>query len=196
MTTRLGKRLGLKAGDALVVVDMQRDFLPGGSLPVPDAESVISPLNAYMAAFAARGLPIFVTRDWHPADHCSFRASGGHWPPHCIQGSPGAAWPAELQVPPEAHIISKATERNAEAYSGFSGTSLATLLRDLHVQRLFVGGLATDYCVHDTVLDARSNGFEVVLLGDAIRAVSGNSEEASRALEDMLAHGASLHVRP
>jgi nicotinamidase/pyrazinamidase len=174
MTTGLGKRLGLKAGDALVVVDVQRDFLPGGSLPVPDAESIISPLNAYMDAFAARGLPIFVTRDWHPPDHCSFRASGGHWPPHCIQGSPGAAWPAELHVPPEAHVISKATERNAEAYSGFSG----------------------DHCVHDTVLDARSNGFEVVLLGDTIRAVSGNSQEAARALEDMLAHGASLHVRP
>ncbi|HMK85690.1 MAG TPA: isochorismatase family protein [Steroidobacteraceae bacterium] len=196
MTISLGKRLGLEQGDALVVVDVQRDFLPGGSLPVPDGKHVISPLNAYMAAFAARGLPIFVTRDWHPPDHCSFRGAGGRWPPHCVQGTAGAEWPAELCIPPEAHVISKATEKNAEAYSGFSGTSLATLLRDLHVRRLFIGGLATDYCVHDTALDARSHGFEVVILGEAVRAVNAKPDDAARAIEDMIAHGASLHVRP
>ncbi len=114
----LGKRLGLVAHDALLVIDVQRDFLPGGSLAVQDGGAVIAPLNAYLAAFAARHLPLFLTRDWHPTEHCSFHEQGGRWPPHCIQGSVGAQWPADLSIPPTAHIVSKATEKDAEAYSG------------------------------------------------------------------------------
>jgi len=192
----LGKRLGLADRDALLIIDLQRDFLPGGSLPVTDGEAVIAPLNAYMAAFAARHLPIFLTRDWHPPEHCSFRDAGGRWPPHCVRGTAGAEWPAELHVPPDAHIVSKATDKDAEAYSGFTGTSLSTLLSNLGVRRLFAGGLATDYCVHDTVLDARAQGFEVVLLGDAIRAVNLKPGDGAAAAEDMVRHGATLHVRP
>lgn len=199
-TTRLpialGKRLGLTDHDALLVVDVQRDFLPGGSLPVRDGEAVIAPLNAYMAAFAARHLPIFLTRDWHPPEHCSFRDAGGRWPPHSIRGTAGAEWPAELHVSQDAHIVSKGTEKDAEAYSGFTGTSLLTLLTNLGVRRLYVGGLATDYCVHDTVLDARAHGFEVVLLGDAVRAVNLKPGDGASATEDMVRHGATLHVRP
>lgn len=192
----LGKRLGLTEHDALLVVDVQRDFLPGGNLPVSDGEAVIAPLNAYMAAFAARQLPIFLTRDWHPPEHCSFRDAGGQWPSHCVRGTVGADWPAELHVPPDAHIISKATEKGAEAYSGFTGTSLFTLLSDLGVRRLYVGGLATDYCVRETVLDARAYGFEVVLLGDAVRAVNLKAGDGAAAIEHMVRQGATLHARP
>lgn len=188
----LGRRLGLKAGDALIVVDVQRDFLPGGTLAVAHGNEIIPAINSYMAAFAARGLPIFMTRDWHPEHHCSFKESGGIWPRHCVQGTQGAAWPDDLHLPAEAHVISKGNDRNAEAYSAFSATALAMLLRNLKVQRVFVGGLATDYCVHDTVLDARSQGFDVVVLGDAIRPVNMRVEDETRAIDDMLSHGATL----
>jgi len=194
MTISLGQKLGLRPGDALLVIDVQRDFLPGGSLPVAEGREVVAPLNAYIAAFSARRLPILATRDWHPPDHCSFRESGGPWPPHCVRQTPGAEWPSELRISPETHVISKATSADTEAYSGFSGTALARLLRDLKVRRLFVGGLATDYCVHDTVLDARAQGFEVSVLADAVRAVNLRPEDAGRAIEDMIAHGASWHA--
>ncbi|HTY49485.1 MAG TPA: isochorismatase family protein [Steroidobacteraceae bacterium] len=195
MGKSLGKHLGLRDGDALVIVDAQRDFLPGGSLPVDGADEVIAPLNSYLEAFRARGLPIFLTRDWHPPGHCSFQSAGGRWPPHCIQGTTGAGWAAGLHIPPTAHIISKGTDRNVEAYSGFADTALAKLLRGLHVQRLFVGGLTTDHCVHDTVLDARLHGFDAVILGDAIRAVDAGPDDGTRAIADMIAHGAQLHMR-
>lgn len=188
----LHEQLGLAAGDALLVVDVQRDFLPGGSLAVPGGDAVIAPLNAYIAAFEARKLPIFMTRDWHPADHCSFKSAGGPWPSHCVRETPGAQWPEGLKVVPDARIISKATDAAVEAYSGFSGTSLLALLRQLDVQRLFVGGLATDYCVHASVLDARSRGFDVVVLTDAIRGINAQPGDETRALREMLASGAAL----
>jgi nicotinamidase/pyrazinamidase len=189
---RLHKQLGLRAGDALLVVDVQRDFLPGGSLAVPAGDEVVAPLDAYIATFEDRHLPIFMTRDWHPADHCSFKSEGGPWPPHCVQGTAGAQWAQGLNVVSSARIITKATDPAVEAYSGFSGTSLLTLLRDLDVRRLFVGGLATDYCVHATVLDARAHGFDVVVLADAIRGVNAHPGDETRAIREMLANGASL----
>jgi nicotinamidase/pyrazinamidase len=192
MKPKLHTQLGLRAGDALLVIDVQRDFLPGGSLAVPGGNEVIGPLNAYIAAFEARHLPIFMTRDWHPADHCSFKSAGGPWPPHCVQETPGAQWAEGLNVVPGARVISKATDAAIEAYSGFSGTSLLTLLRDLDVRRLFVGGLATDYCVHATVLDARSHGFDVVVLADAIRGINAQPADETRAIREMLANGAAL----
>jgi nicotinamidase/pyrazinamidase len=188
---KLHTQLGLRAGDALLVVDVQRDFV-SGSLAVPNGEEVIEPLNAYIAAFEARGLPIFMTRDWHPPNHCSFKNAGGPWPPHCVRDTPGAQWADGLNVVPSARIISKATESAVEAYSGFSGTSLITLLRELDVRRLFVGGLATDYCVHATVLDALSHGFDVVVLADAIRGVNAQPGDETRAIREMLATGATL----
>lgn len=190
--SELQEQLGLRAGDALVVVDMQRDFLPGGSLGVPAGDEVVAPLNAYIEAFEERGLPILMTRDWHPANHCSFNSQGGPWPPHCVQGTAGAQWAEGLNVVSGARIITKATDAAVEAYSGFSGTSLLTLLRDLEVRRLFVGGLATDYCVRATVLDARSHGFDVVVLADAIRGVNARPGDEMRAIGEMLANGSSL----
>lgn len=189
---KLHDRFGLRAGDALLIVDMQKDFLPGGALGVPEGDQVIAPLNDYIDAFESRQLPIFMTRDWHPPDHCSFEAAGGPWPPHCVRETPGAEWAEGLKIASSARIVSKATERETEAYSGFMGTELATLLRDQGVRRVFVGGLATDYCVRASVLDARSHGFEVIVLADAIRGVNVQPGADARAIEEMLASGATL----
>lgn len=180
----------IKNGDALIVVDVQNDFLPGGSLAVPDGDAVVPVLNAAMAEFEQRGLPIFATRDWHPANHCSFRAQGGPWPPHCVAHSEGAVFAPALRLPAAATIVSKATTADKDAYSGFSGTDLDRLLRAAGVRRVFVGGLATDYCVLNTVRDARASGYEVVLLLDAIRAVDVNPGDGDRAIAEMKQLGA------
>jgi len=182
-------------GDALIVVDVQNDFLPGGTLAVPRGDEVIAPLNAYLRQFEQRHLPVFVTRDWHPPQHCSFREQGGPWPPHCIAGTPGAEFARGLRVPAGAHVVSKATGARADAYSGFQGTDLAAQLRGLGVTRVVVGGLATDYCVRATVLDALAAGFGAVVLSDAVRAVELRPGDASQALADMKAQGAQIAGR-
>ncbi len=178
----------LGAGDALLLVDVQHDFLPGGALAVPQGDRVLAPLSRAVAAFADLGLPIFASRDWHPPTHCSFHAQGGPWPPHCVAGTRGAEF--ALTLPPSAIVISKATRPEEEAYSAFAGTKLEQTLREAGVRRLFVGGLATDYCVRATVRDALAAGFEVVLLTDAVAAV--DSEGGARALEEMRRLGARL----
>lgn len=180
----------LAAGDALVVVDLQRDFLPGGALAVPDGDAVVAPLNRYLALFHAAGLPSFASRCWHPPEHCSFQAQGGEWPEHCVAGSEGAGFAAGLELPAEIGIISKATSAERDAYSAFQETPLADRLRELGAQRLLVGGLATDYCVRCTVLDGLELGFEVLLLGDAIRAVERRPGDGERAVREMLDAGA------
>ncbi len=178
------------ATDALLIVDVQNDFLPGGTLAVPGGDAVIPVLNNYIALFTRLSLPIFATRDWHPANHGSFRPQGGTWPPHCIAGSSGAAFPAALRLPDTAVILSKATAPQEDAYSGFQRTALASLLRARGVERLFVGGLATDYCVLNTVLDGLKQGFRVVLLLDAIRAVELRAGDGSKAIDEMTGAGA------
>lgn len=190
--TQLARQLGLRHGDALVVVDVQRDFLPGGILAVSDSNAVVGPLNAYIRAFDTRGLPIFFTRDWHPANHRSFATMGGQWPVHCVQGTAGASWAEGLDVTASDQIISKATDPSTEAYSAFSGTALQSLLRNLGVHRVFVGGLATDYCVLATVSDARAHGLDVMVLKDAIRAVNVQPDDEARALNQMTARGATF----
>ena len=185
-TTRPGR------GDALLLVDVQNDFLPGGSLAVPGGDAVIAPLNHCIDRFARAGLPIFATRDWHPPRHCSFREQGGPWPPHCIAGTPGAAFAAGLRLPPNAVVIDKASAAERDAYSGFEGTELAARLGEAGVRRLFVGGLATDYCVLNTVRDALKNGFAVMLLGDAIRAVDVQPGDGERAIAEMQSLGARI----
>lgn len=179
-----------QAGDALVIVDVQNDFLPGGSLAVPHGDRVVEPLNRWIAAFSAAALPIFATRDWHPADHCSFAAQGGPWPPHCVAGTPGAVFANTLELPSDAVIVSKATRKESDAYSGFAGTDLHAQLQRTGVRRLFVGGLATDYCVLNTVKDALALGYMVVLLRAAIRAVDVQPGDGERALAEMAAAGA------
>jgi nicotinamidase/pyrazinamidase len=192
MTIIKGAGVSPRAGDALIIVDLQRDFLPGGALAVAQGDRVLTAINDYLALFVARRVPVFATRDWHPPDHCSFVARGGLWPPHCIAGSAGAAFGDGLDLPAQAVIVSKATTAERDAYSGFEGTDLQARLQQAHVSRLFVGGLATDYCVLRTVLDARSLGYTVVLLRDAIAAVDVRSGDGERAIDQMRAAGATL----
>ena len=182
----------LQPGDALLVVDLQRDFLPGGALGVPGGDEVVPVLNHCLALFERARLPVVLTRDWHPGDHMSFAAQGGPWPPHCIADTLGAAFAADLAVPETAQVVSKAMLSHADAYSGFEGTALADGLRQRQARRLFIGGLATDYCVQATVLDALREGFEVVLLCDAVRAVDVTPGDGERALGAMRTAGAVL----
>jgi nicotinamidase/pyrazinamidase len=180
----------LQYGDALIVVDVQNDFLPGGSLAVPNGDAVVPVLNRYLAEFSARELPVYATRDWHPANHCSFKAQGGPWPPHCVAESPGAQFAALLRFPSGTLVISKATRPDKDAYSGFEGTDLGARLRAQKIKRLFVGGLATDYCVLNTVRDALSLGHKVYLLTDAIRAVNVKPDDGRKAEAEMQHLGA------
>jgi nicotinamidase/pyrazinamidase len=179
-----------RKGDALIIIDVQNDFLPGGSLAVPKGEDVVPILNQYLALFRVAALPVFATRDWHPVNHCSFVEQGGPWPPHCVAGTTGAAFARELLLPAAVPIISKAASPEKEAYSDFEDTDLDKRLRDLGVNRLFVGGLATDYCVLNTVLDGLRSGYTVFLLLDAIRAVDVQPGDGDRAIEEMKRHGA------
>lgn len=180
------------AGDALILVDVQNDFLPGGSLGIPHGDEIIPVLNQWIRRFESADLPLFATRDWHTPDHCSFAPQGGVWPPHCIAETEGALFPSQLQLSRETIVISKATTSERDAYSGFQGTDLATRLRDLGVRRLFVAGLATDVCVLQTVLDGLSEGFEVFVIEAGVRAVEVNPGDGEKAIRQMRENGAHL----
>jgi nicotinamidase/pyrazinamidase len=179
-----------RTGDALLVVDVQNDFLPGGSLGIPDGDAVIPVLNKYIEKFADSNLPIFFTRDWHPENHCSFVEQGGPWPVHCVAKASGAAIASDLARPRGAIVIDKAQSAEKDAYSGFEKTTLAQDLHERRVKRLYIGGLATDYCVLNTVKDALVHGFEVFLLEDAIRAVNVHPDDGTNAIARMLDLGA------
>jgi len=181
--------VGIDKQTALVVVDIQNDFCPGGALPVKDGDKVIPVLNKYIDRFRKAGAPILFTRDWHPPDHSSFKAQGGPWPPHCVQNSEGARFHPDLYIPPEGEVVSKADKKD-EAYSFFKGTNLAQKLKERGIKRLFVGGLATDYCVKETVSDGLKYGFEVFQLDDASKGVNVNPGDSERALQEMVAKGA------
>ena len=187
------KDIEIARDDALIVVDVQNDFLPGGALAVNDADAVIPVLNEWIRIFTSKTLPIFATRDWHPAGHCSFVENRGQWPKHCVAESPGARFAEGLELRDDVTIVHKGTDNEKEAYSGFEGTALAEQLHAIGVKRIFVGGLATDYCVLNTVNDALANGFDVVLLTHAIRAVDVNPGDGDRAIESMLERGAKIH---
>jgi nicotinamidase/pyrazinamidase len=182
----------LSSHDALIVVDPQVDFFPGGALAVPEGDAILGPVNRAVEVFCERGLPIIVSRDWHPADHCSFVEQGGSWPPHCVRGTAGADLHPSLELPPYFLMVHKATTADRDAYSDFDGTDLADELRSREIRRLFVAGLALDYCVKATCLDAVDAGFEVVLLTDAVRPVNVEPADGDRALEELTAAG----VRP
>jgi len=180
----------LQSGDALLVADVQNDFLPGGALGVQGGDRIVPVLLDYITRFDARGLPIFLSRDWHPPHHCSFREQGGPWPVHCVAGSPGSMPPPAFRTHPSAVVIHKATDPHKEAYSAFQGTRLDEQLKAARVRRLFIGGLATDYCVLNTVKDARRLGYEVCLLLDGIRAVNVKPDDGRKAEEEMVRLGA------
>ncbi len=182
----------LRVGDALLVVDMQNDFMPGGALGVHGGDQIIPEVNRLVETFIARRLPIVFSRDWHPPNHCSFKEQGGIWPVHCVRDTKGAAFTPGLSMPSDPSVVSKATRVDHEAYSAFDGTGLSELLTRLGATRVFIVGLATDYCVLETVRDARREGFEVVVLKDGVRAVNIHPEDGSRALEEMAGLGARI----
>jgi nicotinamidase/pyrazinamidase len=178
----------IQPDDALIVVDVQHDFLPGGALGVAEGERIFAPI----AALAPRFRRVYATRDWHPSDHTSFAQHGGPWPVHCVAGSPGAAFDARL---PREHVdvvIDKGTDRATDGYSGFAATTLADDLRANGVKRVFVCGLATDYCVKATALDAKTAGFDTVVIADAAAAVNIAPDDEQRALDDVRANGVSV----
>lgn len=179
-------------GDALLIVDVQNDFLPGGKLGVPHGDEIISRLNDYLRIFIMRHLPIYATRDWHPSQHCSFHSQGGNWPTHCVAGTFGAEFASTLQLPDSTIVISKATIPEEDAYSGFQHTNLDADLHSAGIQRLLIGGLATDYCVLNTVRDALNRGYHVYLLIDAIRAIDAQPNDGIRALDEMKKLGAQF----
>lgn len=181
-----------EAGDVLMVVDVQHDFLEGGALGIAQGSDVIEPLNRALNAFDARGLPVIATRDWHPPDHCSFHHRGGPWPVHCVQGTHGADFHPSLRLPRGAVVVSKGTDPAREAYSGFEGTDLAGMLRRLGCRRIWIGGLATDYCVRATGRDALAAGVAAIVIEDGVRAVDVAPGDGARALAELVAGGARL----
>ncbi len=182
-------KIALYELDALVVVDMQKDFLPGGALPVKNADTIIPTINHYIDLFVAKELPIFFTRDWHPKDHVSFEKNGGIWPEHCVAGTQGAQFAGGLTIPKDNRlIISKGTSKDFDAYSGFQGTQLHALLQERGVKRLFVCGVAGDYCVKHTALGGLHLGYWVILLEDGIKSVN----EAAKPLDSLLGLGAII----
>jgi len=190
MVICLMKNYVIENSDALLITDIQMDFLPGGALPVEGGDGIIPVLNDYIKRFEAGKAPVLASRDWHPSNHISFRSQGGLWPPHCVQQTPGAKFSPDLNLPKDTVIISKATNPEIEAYSAFDGTSLAHELRACGVKRLFIGGLATDYCVVNSVLDACKLGFETMVLTDATLGINVKPGDVDRAIDTMIKNGA------
>jgi len=177
---------------ALIVVDVQNDFCPGGALAVKRGDEVVAPLNKLISEFLDRGEPVFKTRDWHPAKTKHFALYGGTWPIHCVEGTRGAEFHQDLSDDPRATIVSKGMDETADGYSGFDGTNLARLLREEDIREVWVGGLATDYCVKHTVIDALHEGFQVKALADAMRAVNVNPDDGAKAITEMREAGAEI----
>jgi nicotinamidase/pyrazinamidase len=175
--------------DALIVVDVQRDFCPGGALAVPDGDAVIEPINEL-----AQNAPLVVaTRDWHPPDHGSFADNGGPWPVHCVRDTSGAQLHAGLDQSQIDVVIDKGQERDTEGYSGFQATELERILRERGVESIEVAGLALDYCVKATALDAKRAGFDVTVHRGATRAVEVEPGDAERAVQEL--RDAGIEVR-
>ena len=187
----------METHDVLILVDVQNDFCPGGALPVKDGDRIVPILNRYIKKFSALGLPIIATRDWHPQKTRHFKSGGGIWPAHCVQGTEGGKFHPALAMDNNILMVSKGESPDADSYSGFEavtsdGMRLGDLLRLRGVERLFVGGLATDYCVKSTVLDALKEGFRVKALENAMRAVEVNPGDGARAIAEMLDAGAEI----
>jgi nicotinamidase/pyrazinamidase len=182
---------------ALILVDVQNDFCPGGALAVPEADRTVPVLNREIERFLRAGRPIVASRDWHPTQTTHFQSGGGRWPVHCVAGQAGAAFHPELRLPADAVVVSKGSGATEDAYSAFqardeAGRNLKRILDESGAKRLVVGGLATDYCVRATVLDALKSGYEVTVLRDGVRGVDVNPGDSAKALEEMRAGGARI----
>jgi nicotinamidase/pyrazinamidase len=182
----------LRAGDALVIVDVQRDFCEGGALAIEKGDDVVPVLNRWIAAAQAAGIPVYASRDWHPLRHPSFKAFGGKWPAHCLQDSEGALFHGDLELPATTIVVTKGVRFDRDQNSAFDGTGLATELRRNNVTRLWVGGLAQDVCVCATVLDARREGFDTIVIADATMPVT--REGSQLADEQMRKAGARFEA--
>lgn len=178
-------------GDALLIVDVQNDFCPGGALAVPEGDSVVPVLNQWIAQAQASGRPIIASRDWHPVDHVSFAHRGGPWPEHCVQDTPGAAFHPNLHLPKDAVRVSKGTAFDRDAYSAFDQTGLAEWLRYRGIDGVWVGGLAMDVCVEATLRDACAQGLRVRLIRNATRAV--DPDKADPLVEDLQGLGTEIY---
>jgi len=182
---------------ALLVVDIQKDFCAGGALAAPGGVEIIPAVNRHVADASARGMPVYATRDWHPVRTTHFTEYGGNWPPHCVQGTAGAQFHPALNLPPDAIIVNKGDDPQRHGYSAFEGHTSEgrTLLEDLrarHITRVYVAGIATDYCVRQSALDALRAGLEVRVLPDAIAGIDVRPGDAQRALDEISAAGAEL----
>jgi len=185
----------MKLKRALLIVDVQNDFCPGGSLAVPEGDRIVPTLNRYIRIFSREKLPIFASRDWHPKDSKHFKQFGGIWPKHCIQNTKGARFHPDLKLPKETIVLSKGMDPDKDSYSAFqavdsNGTEFFQLLKALGINEIFVGGLATDYCVKSSVLDGLKSGFKVNLLMDGIRGVNIKPKDSEEAIEEMVSRGA------
>jgi len=190
-------QIKLEPGDVLIITDMQNCFLPGGSLPVTLGDSIIGPLNHALDVFAAAGLPVIFTRDWHPPDHCSFRVRGGPWPVHCVRDTEDAAFSPRLNIPSKPIVISKAVDPDKEQYSAYfghdeAGLTMADNLRALKPSRIFIGGVATEYCVFNTVMDMLKDKYNVYVFEDGVKPVDVNPGDGQAALEKMEKRGARV----
>jgi len=181
---------------ALLVVDPQNDFMPGGSLPVPDGDSIIPVVNRLIELFNSNNAPVFISRDWHPADHCSFIEEGGKWPPHCVKETEGALFHPDLILPESSEVIDKAVIKEPDAYSAFQDTGLAYILEIRGLTDIYTCGLATDVCVRSTVLDGLRAGFKMHVIEDAARAVEINPGDGKKAICEMKAAGAVIIESP
>ena len=182
---------------ALLIVDVQNDFCPGGALAVPDGDRVVEPLSRAAGCFAAAGLPVLASRDWHPPVTRHFSGFGGAWPPHCVQETPGAAFHPALHLPEGTLVITKGSDPDSDSYSAFDGRSAdgsspGDILAALQVRHLYVGGLATDYCVRSSVLDALKAGLEVTVLSDAVAGVDIAEGDSEKALKEMGSKGVTF----
>ena len=176
---------------ALIVVDVQNDFCSGGALAVAHGDEVVAPLNKLIEEFLERGDPVYKSRDWHPPTTKHFQVYGGTWPIHCVQNTRGAEFHPQLKADPRIRVISKGLG-DTDCYSAFDETNLAAQLREQGVEEVLVGGLATDYCVKNTTLDALKHGFKVKVLKNAMRAVDLKPGDGERAIQEMQAAGAEI----
>jgi nicotinamidase/pyrazinamidase len=185
----------MEKGSALLIEDMQNDFCSGGALAVPGGDDVVPVLNRYIDLFKEKGLPVFASRDWHPEGSGHFSDFGGIWPVHCVQGTEGARFHPELRLPDDSIVISKGMDPAEDGFSSFEaiseeGKSFFECLEERDVRHLFIGGLATDYCVKYTVLEALRRGYSVTVLLDAVRGVDLKPGDSKAAIREMVQAGA------
>ena len=185
----------MKLKRALLIVDPQNDFCPDGSLAVPEGDKIMKTLSRYINIFSKQGLPVFVSRDWHPKKTRHFKKFGGVWPAHCVQNTRGAQFHKGLTLAKEAIILSKGMDPEKDSYSAFeshdpNGMPFENLLRIFGINEIYIGGLATDYCVRATTMDAIRAGFKVIVLTDAIKGVDLKAGDSKQAIKEMMDHGA------